>query len=245
MLSSEDLRPTSRSELGGWSEIGQIDKLGHTLGIRLAKQIDTEIDAIVERVTALLDAGWSRIRVVTDHGWQLLPGGLPKVDLPHFLAATRWARCATLKGESATTMLTCAWHWNSQVRIASPPGVGAFFSDAEYAHGGVSAQECVLPELTVERGVEQVRAEIKSIQWRGMRCRVTVETNAVVARIDVRLNWKQAATSIVAATKDVAASGEASVAVADDKHEGAAATVVVLDGNGQALDYKPTTVGEG
>jgi hypothetical protein len=141
-------------------------------------------------------------------------------------------------------MPTYGWHWNSQVRIASPPGIGAFVTGAEYAHGGASVQECVVPELYVERGADRTRAEITNLQWRGMRCRVQVETNAVDARVDIRLNWKQPATTIVAALREVASNGEASIAVPDDSHEGAAATVVVIDQNGQVLTYKPTTVGE-
>ena len=44
--------------------------------------------------------------------------------------------------------------------------------------------------------------------------------------------------------KEVGPAGEASLAVADDSHEGAAATVVVVDAAGNVLDRKPTTVGE-
>jgi len=29
--------------------------------------------------------------VVTDHGWLLMPEGLPKVELPAYLAATKWS----------------------------------------------------------------------------------------------------------------------------------------------------------
>jgi hypothetical protein len=245
VLSAEDLRPPSRSDQGGWMEIGQIDQLGHSLGAKLAKHMESEIEVVAERVIELLEAGWSGVRVVTDHGWLLLPGGLPKVELPHYLVASRWARCATVKGGSTTSVPIYGWHWNPLVRIASPPGIGAFVISSEYAHGGMSVQECVVPELFVQRGVDRARGEIKSVQWRGMRCRVLVETNASGARVDIRLNWKQPATSIVAATKDVGKGGEASMAVADDSHEGAAAAVVVLDQGGQVLDYKPTTVGDG
>ena len=38
--------------------------------------------------------------------------------------------------------------------------------------------------------------------------------------------------------------GEASLAVADDKYEGAAAAVVVIDNNGQVLVSRPTQIGE-
>jgi hypothetical protein len=63
-------------------------------------------------------------------------------------------------------------------------------------------------------------------------------------QVDLRLNWKQAASSLAAAVKEVGPRGEASLAVSDDKHEGAAASAVVLDAGGRVLDHKPTTVGE-
>src|SRR5207249_1964840 len=78
VLGPEDARPPAQSDQGGWSEIGQIDALGHSLGVRLPKQIETEVDAIADRVMALVEGGWPRVKVVTDHGWLLLPGGLPK-----------------------------------------------------------------------------------------------------------------------------------------------------------------------
>lgn len=245
VLDGEDTRTSEKSDQGGWAEIGQLDALGHKLGARLAGQIGTEVDAIADRVVALLDGGWSRVKVVTDHGWLLMPGGLPKVDLPHYLVASRWTRCATVKGESAVKVPEYGWHWNPQVRIASPPGSGSFATGTEYSHGGISVQECVTPELMIERGSTKVRAEIKSVQWRGMRCKAIVATNAPNAKVDVRLNWKQPATSIVAAIKEIGTNGDANVAIDGDKHEGSAAAVVVLDATGKVLDHKATTVGEG
>ena len=97
--------------------------------------------------------------------------------------------------------------------------------------------------LIVERGAESTRARIVAVRWRGMRCRITVETNAPDVRADLRLNWKQPTTSIVASLKE-SDGGECSLAVPDDKHEGAAATVLIIDNAGNVLDYKPTTVGE-
>jgi len=60
----------------------------------------------------------------------------------------------------------------------------------------------------------------------------------------LRLNWKQQTTSIAASPKEVGPAGEVTLAVADDSHEGAAATIVVVDGSGNVLDRRPTTVGE-
>jgi hypothetical protein len=244
ILDSIELRFAGSTQAGGWSEIGRLDELGHSMGARLVSQIEVEVETIAERIVGLLNSGWQRVRVVTDHGWLLLPGSLPKLDLPAYLVGSRWARCATVRGQSATTMPTYPWHWNDQVRIASPPGIGSFTSNAEYAHGGVSPQESVIPDLVVERGLVAVSAKLTSLTWRGMRCKAAVAPMAGGLRVDLRLNWKQADSSIAVAAKDVSATGEASLACADDRHEGGAAMVVLLDSGGQVLDYKPTTVGE-
>jgi hypothetical protein len=98
--------------------------------------------------------------------------------------------------------------------------------------------------LVVERGGASTTAAIATVTWRGMRCRVSVTTNDPSVQVDLRLNWKQPTTSLAASPKEVGQSGEASLAVADDSHEGAAATVVVVDTAGNVLDRKPTTVGE-
>ena len=198
----------------------------------------------MDRIAALLQCGWTRVRVVTDHGWLLMPGGLPKVVLPPSLTATKWARCATVRGESHPEVPVLPWYWNPEVRIACPPGISSFIAGVVYAHGGVSLQECVIPELTVERGAEVTRATITDTQWRGMRLRVRVSASVPGLRVDRRTNAKQPATTLVAAAKELDASGEVSLVVGDDKHEGAAAVIVVLDRGNTILDRRPTTVGE-
>ena len=244
VLKEGESRLALGSAAGAWTEIGKIDSLGHSLGAALVRQIEPEIESIVDRIDALLSAGWSKVRIVTDHGWLLLPGGLPKVELPPYLVETKWARCAAVKGESTPSVPTYPWYWNPVLRIASPPGIGAFRINTEYTHGGVSLQECVVPDLTVERGEAAVSGTITAMTWRGMRCRVSVDTNALGISVDLRLNWKQASSSIAAAPKEITETGEASLAVSDDSHEGAAASVVLIDQTGGVLDYRPTTVGE-
>ena len=243
-LLGEDIRPAKQGTTGGWLESGKLDELGHKLGARLAAQIDNEVEVLLDQVTGLIDAGWTRIRIVTDHGWLLMPGGLPHVTMPSHLATTKWSRAATVKGDAKPSVPVHAWHWNPHVRIASPPGVGSFAPNTEYSHGGISPQECIVPDLVVERGGGGTTASITAITWRGMRCRVSVTTNDPSVRIDLRTNWKQANTSIAASPKEVGPAGEASLAVADDAHEGHAATIIIVDGAGNVLDRKTTTVGE-
>ena len=243
-LLGEDLRPPKLGTTGGWLETGKLDELGHKLGARLAAQIDTEIEILLDQVMGLIEAGWTRIRIVTDHGWLLMPGGLEHFEMPKHLTSTKWSRAATVKASATPDVPVYPWHWNTHVRIASPPGARSFVKNTEYSHGGISPQECIVPELVVERGGGATTASITSVTWRGMRCRVAVTTNDPSVRIDLRTNWKQANTSIAASPKEVGPSGEQSLAVADDSHEGHASTVVVLDGAGNVLDRSVTTVGE-
>jgi hypothetical protein len=244
VLAADESAFPAGAEHGGWTEFGSLDKHGHSMGLALAKLVQGEVEGLAERVAELLAAGWSRVRVVTDHGWLLVPGGLPKVELPTFLTETKWSRCAVAQGKLPEGLPVFPWHWNPLVQVASPPGIGSFWAGYEYAHGGVSPQECVVPELVVRLGAAAVRARITEVSWRGMRCRVGVETGTTGIRVDLRLKPKQAESSIVGGPKELDKGALASMVVQDDKHEGVAAMVVVLDGAGQVIDQRPTQVGE-
>ena len=99
----------------GWMEHGAIDKLGHDSSAPdLARKLGPELDGLRDRIVRLLEIGWKEVRVVTDHGWLLLPGGLPKVDLPQHLTVSRGARAAAVSGESRpdSFALVLPWYWN-------------------------------------------------------------------------------------------------------------------------------------
>ncbi|MFY9972629.1 MAG: BREX-1 system phosphatase PglZ type B [Chromatiaceae bacterium] len=93
------LDPAAMGDPAGaaWTEAGTFDHDGHAQGARLAWRIEEELRAVALRVRDLLQAGWRRAVLLTDHGWLLLPGGLPKVNLPGHLAQSRWSRCAVLQ----------------------------------------------------------------------------------------------------------------------------------------------------
>ena len=166
---------TGNSAGRGWTEFGNLDSTGHQEGSGLAHRIAELIASLVYRVESLLAAGWREVRVVTDHGWLLLPGGLPKSELPKYLTATRWRRCAVVK-ESASVDLPCfSWFWADKVRIACSPGIDCFMAGEEYSHGGLSLQECLVPQLTVVAGAQPaVSAKIENVKWAGLRCRVKI-----------------------------------------------------------------------
>ena len=177
LLASAGYEVLSPGETGdpaglGWTEDGSLDKLGHDLKGRLAGQIEEQVELLLERVQSLFAAGWQTLRIVTDHGWLWLPGGLPKVDLPHYLTESRWARCAAIKGGSTVDVPTTPWYWNGDERVALAPGTACFKAGHEYAHGGLSPQESIVPVLMVAASPAVGQpVTIKTISWAGMRCR--------------------------------------------------------------------------
>ena len=230
----------------GWTEAAQIDRRGHDLQLGLAGQLAEELDGLVERITELLDAGWRTVRVVTDHGWLLVPGGLPKTELPGYLVESRWARCAAIRGQSKVSVPKVGWFWNASAEAAVAPDITAFVAGMCYAHGGLSVQECLIPMLTIQPAKDAVpaAARIKSVEWQRLRCRVTLEAPLAGVTVDIRTKANAADTSLTTAPKTTDASGQVSLIVPDDDQAGAAAVVVLLDVLGNVLSKVATTIGE-
>ena len=227
----------------GWTENGELDKLGHSLQGKLAGRVEEQVDLLLERIEFLLDAGWREIRVVTDHGWHWLPGGLPKVDLPKYLTTSRWARCAAIKGGSKVEVPTVRWHWNAHERVAVAPGIACFGAGNEYAHGGLTLQESLVPVIRVTAGEAGAKAaaKIEDVSWVGLRCRVQVETAQPGLSVDLRLKVNDPSSSVSKA-RPVDAKGAASLLVADDELEGTPAVVVLLDASGHVIAKQPTII---
>src|SRR5437764_3956087 len=139
--------------------------------------LDEVVERVVWHIRELLDVGWMRVEVVTDHGWILLPGGMEKVDLPVAVTAKKKGRCARLKEGAVIDGPTVPWFWDQDVRIAVAPGASCFEANKEYEHGGVSPQECIVPRLTVSVGATAAAAgmaEITKVTWLGLLCRVEI-----------------------------------------------------------------------
>lgn len=230
-----------------WTEAGDIDHEGHDRGWRLAKQLDGVLAEIRDRVVHLLTAGWTVVHIVTDHGWLLLPGGLPKVELPSALADNTWGRCAAIKPGAATEETLYPWYWNISHCFALPGGVSCYRTGVEYTHGGVSLQECLVQKQTVtlkSRSGRSGNVRIKGATWKGLRCRVTVEGNAGDLTLDVRTHAGNANTSVIVATKSFNNDGICSVIVEDEEMTGHDAVVAILDGDGNLVAQQSTIIGE-
>jgi hypothetical protein len=243
------LRPDQTGDPSGsaWTEAGALDKRGHNEGWKLARSVETEMRDLVSRIGALLNAGWTEVIVVTDHGWLLLPGGLPKVDLKSFLAEHRWGRCAALKPDAQTNAPAFKWHWNPAVSIASPPGAGCFRASMEYSHGGVSLQEMVTPVLRVIAARPAAgAARIIEAKWTGAKCRVSVGGDCSGVRVDLRTSQSDPNTSLVAdkQAREVTLDGKVTIFLEDDSDIGKVATIVLLDASGQAIGSLTMKLGE-
>jgi len=229
-----------------WTEAGTLDKRGHTEGWKLARSVEGEVQDLVSRIRTLLHAGWTDVVVVTDHGWLLMPGGLPKVELKSFLTETRWSRCAALKTEAQTDAQAFKWHWNPTVMMASPPGAGSYRAGIEYAHGGVSLQEIVTPVLRVSATQSSgAAARVLEAKWTSAKCRVSVGGDCAGMRVDVRTSQGDPNTSLLTdkQAREITPDGKVTVFLENDADIGKQAEVVLLDASGQVIHALQTTLG--
>jgi hypothetical protein len=251
LMSGANVEVLNTAEVGnpsgvGWTEAGEIDHRGHDLGIRLAHEIRPEVQKIATRIQELLGAGWQQVTVVTDHGWLLVPGGLPKnEDLPVAVTETKKGRCARIKDGADLAVPTVPWHWDQDVRIAIAPGISCFEANQTYEHGGVSPQECVVPRLTVRRGVNATGgATITSMKWRNLTLVVEFAGLPDGASIDLRTAAGDAGTSIAEMGRVTGGQGKVMFLVADEDLEGQPVHLVVVATDGAMLLQRETTVGQ-
>lgn len=244
ILKDDDLNLPASAEARGWLEIGDLDHRGHQLQNDLPRVIQSEIERLAHRIQKLLDAGWRSVKVVTDHGWLFCPDGLPTAELPKHLTASKWARCAAIKGDSQVPVPTAAWSWNPTEQFATPNGAACFNTGGTYAyaHGGISLQECLTPVLEVSGGASSgPAAAISEISWKGLRCNLEVSGAAAGVMADLRRD--SAGGPSVATTPKPIDDGAARLLVEDDDLEGAAVVAVLLSPDGRVVAQRRTRVG--
>lgn len=225
-----------------WAEAGSFDEDGHALGAKLAEQLARGIRDVADCVLQLLRSGRS-IRLVTDHGWLLMPGGLPTAPLDPGLAEPngKRTRCAMVKPHAQTSYLQIPWSWNPEVLVATATGARSFFAGYEYAHGGVSPQECILPVLDISGSAVKRTISISGAEWQGFRLRVEVAGGADL-HTDLRLGSETSGASLIRGGRVLDEHGRTSFLVGDE-HVGQAATLVILDDDGRVIAHRPLTVG--
>jgi hypothetical protein len=228
----------------GWAEFGNIDAIGHGQTDRFAQDVGGHVRDIADRVLALLEAGWTTVRVVTDHGWLYVPGGLEKANLPEHLTVTRKGRAARLRDDAGPVEHPVVpWRWDPDVRVAVSPGISCYVANRVYEHGGLSPQECVVPVLTV-RSPRQAAGpiSIEEATWIGLRLRIRAEGAGGGFSADLRTKAGDEETSVVLSGGQVDPNGLATL-LANDERAGEAAVIVVLDQDGELVGQRHTTVG--
>jgi hypothetical protein len=245
IISAGEVGSPARKDARGWCEFGDIDKRGHSLQIKLASIIQQQIELLTERIDELLEAGWREVRVVTDHGWLLMPGGLPKAELPSYLTEAKWSRCAIVKGESSPGVPRFPWYWNPQKDFASAPGIRCFSAGHFYQHGGVSLQECLIAELSVKPNSQRAKQKvtITKADWKGLRCRITVEPAGEGFRADLRSKPNDPDSTVAAGGKPLDGTASVTLFVENEDLQGSVVAVVVCNEAGQILAKQNTTIG--
>lgn len=235
----------------GWTQMNDIDSAGHaTKGARFESVIDGLLDRVATRITDLLDAGWARVVVVTDHGFLYPARAAMKVELPLTVTegeAARKPRVARLReGAPDSGFPTVPWTWDPSVRMVSAPGAAAFEAGARYEHGGLSPQECVIPVVTVTRplsALEKSLVHVTAVKWIGRRCRIDLAPPRSDVTVELRTYAGDPATA-VAGPKTPHSDGEVKLVISEeDAAEGTDVHVVVLDAAGTVVAQHPTQVG--
>ena len=226
-LGMSDLEPT---ELGlpigcAWTEYGCVDTYGHEQGAKLSWRVEEELDGLQRRVTELLRAGWRKVRVIT--GPRLAPASrraaqgraAPAPDrVPLEPMRGPWAGRAAWLSHDLLVL--------GRSRGGRPGARRVVLSRREeYAHGGLTMQEALIPSLTVtarKAGGTRV-VVLKSLKWAGMRLNAVFEGAAGLV-VDLRGKAADAGTSFAANPVVASADGQkTSLLVPDDDRVGTAA----------------------
>ena len=118
----------------------------------------------------------------------------------------------------------------------------------EYAHGGLSLQECLTLELNVSSGISKASAvsvEFTDIVWKGLRCTVALDGEFSELLLDIRTQPGDSSSSVIVSVKPLKDNGTASVVVEKEELEGVSATIVLLNSNGELVAQTDTVIGGG
>ena len=127
--------------------------------------------------------------------------------------------------------------------IAYAPGIAFFKVNNEYAHGGISLQECLVPVITVESEAVSFQKITMDIKWMGLKCSIDLKGVKEGYKIELRAKFTDE-TSAVTRSKVLTGDGKVSLFVEDSSLENTSAFVVISDPKGVVLEKQQTTIGE-
>lgn len=227
-----------------WMEIGDIDTKGHQEQAEMLRRVPQLLNDLKDTINRIAAKGVNKITIVTDHGWLLLPGGLPKASLHKDFVETRWGRCAELKEGAQTDYLQLPWTWNKDQYIAYAPGISFFKKNEEYAHGGISIHECMTPliQITLKESAKEAKSFIEEFKWIGLRLQVQTSGVNEDYSLDVRTK-KEDKSSSVLLKKALLKEDNLWNVLVDDYAEGQTAALILINPNGVIIDSKLIEIG--
>ena len=116
----------------------------------------------------------------------------------------------------------------------------------EYTRGGLTLQECCIPEIRIRNSGATTLPKVKliSVKWVNFRCRITLEREIDRMTVDLRLRPADPTSSVVEEARSPDASGVATVFLLRDDLLGTSASAVVVAANGKVVQKLPLTLGE-
>ncbi len=139
-----------------------------------------------------------------------------------------------------------SWFWDSAEGIVLAPGISCFTAGMEYAHGGLTLQEALIPSLTIDakRKAAAMSIVVKELKWAGLRLNVILE-GAEGLTVDLRSKVADASSSFAASPSKAASNGQkTSLLVADDEALGTAAFMVLINAKDDVIYKHPVVIGE-
>lgn len=131
----------------------EVDHIGHGQAETLIRHVHLEIERLARLVKKLHRWGYGHVHIVTDHGFILLD----EQKLPsEVLCDKAWChvlkeRFALVPANADLPLVRLPFLWDSNIRVAVPPGLAFFKAEKSFSHGGAAVQELVIPHL-VSRG---------------------------------------------------------------------------------------------
>ena len=229
--------PTPAEQGAITAEPGEVLLFADGLRYDVARQLQLELE--VMGITGSLSTRWAALPTVTATAKPTIAAELPK-----HLTASKWARCAAIKGESQVPVPTAAWSWIPSIQFATPNGAACFNTGGSYAyaHGGISLQECLTPVLVVSGGANNApAAAITEISWKGLRC--NLEVSGATGGLKADLRRDSISGPAVANKPKPIDEGCARLLVEDDDLEGAVVMAVLISPDGRVVAQRRTVVG--
>ncbi len=97
--------------------------------------------------------------------------------------------------------------------------------------------------MTITHAAERVDVGFDDIIWRGLRCKIKLTGDHSDIRADIRTKASDPATSILTKEKKVGEEGRVSLLVEDDRYDGTAAFIVLVNKAHRVIAKTSTTVG--